>query len=58
MSPADVPEVTTATFAVAFLDPFNVTELGVKAQVDYGGVPLQLSMTVWLNPLSGNTVNV
>ena len=58
MSAADVPEVTTATFAVALLDPFKVTELGVNAQLDCGGAPLQVSITVWLKPLSGDTVTV
>jgi hypothetical protein len=58
MSPADVPEVTMAIFAVALPDPFKVTELGMTVQVDCGGAPLQASATFWLKPLSGDTVAV
>ena len=58
MSLADEPEVTTAMFAVALLDPFKVTELGLTVQVDCGGAPLQVSPTFWLKPLSGDTVRV
>lgn len=56
VSPADAAAVTTATVAVALLDPSSVTELGVTAQVACAGAPLQLTVTFWLNPLRGEIV--
>jgi hypothetical protein len=50
--PADVPVVTTARLTV----PPPVTELGVTLQVEDAGIPPQLSSTVWLKLLSGETV--
>jgi hypothetical protein len=42
----------TTTFAVAPV-LFTVTEPGFAAQVDSWGAPLQLSVTVSVNPLTG-----
>jgi hypothetical protein len=39
-------------------DPFSFTELGETEHEDCTGAPLQLSVTVWLNPPAGVTDTV
>jgi hypothetical protein len=49
--------VITLTVAMAGWKPSSVTWLGETVQVDPVGAPLQLSVTVLLNPPSGDMVN-
>jgi hypothetical protein len=49
---ADDPDVITLT-VTAEVGPLRATELGDTEQVDIAGVPLQLNVTVWLNPPPG-----
>lgn len=50
--------VCTVTTAVAECVPSSVTKRGVITQVEAGGRPPQLKVTVWLNPLRGVSVSV
>jgi hypothetical protein len=51
--PAEFPAVVTVTAAADADAPVSAMQLGDTEQVDCVGAPLQLSVTVWLNPPPG-----
>jgi hypothetical protein len=55
---ADVPAVVTVTAIGAEAAPLSVTELGETAHEDFAGAPVQLNVTLWLNPPPGATATV
>ena len=58
IKPAELPVVATEIVTGVEPEPLSFTELGDTEQVDIAGAPVQLSVTVWLNPPSGATVTV
>ena len=57
-SPAVPPVVVTVTVTFVGLEPLSFTEPGDTEHVDIAGAPVQLSVTVWLNPPRGATAIV
>ena len=55
---AELPVVATETVTGVEPEPLSFTELGDTEQVDIAGAPVQLSVTVWLNPPRGATAIV
>ena len=50
--------VCTVTVLVALLDPLNLTEAGLKLQVEFAGSPAHESETVPAKPFNGAKVNL
>jgi hypothetical protein len=55
---ADPPAVETETVITAGAAPLSFTELGETEHEDCAGAPLQVKVTVWLNPPPGATATV
>ena len=49
--------VLTATEMDEAEEPFNVTVVGETEHVERAGAPVQVRLTLWLNPPPGDTAN-